>query len=146
MRILIAATSAIAILATTAMAGPIEDRIALMKSNGQQMGILAPIAKGEKDFDAAVVKTALEQLAKNAEMLDPATLFPEGSDMGAETTAAPAIWEMPDEFMAKIEKFRADTAAAVAADPQDVGTFRAQFGTVASNCGGCHQTFRVKKG
>ena len=48
--------------------------------------------------------------------------------------------------MAAIEKFRADTAAAVAADPQDVETFRAQFGTVASNCGGCHQTFRVKKG
>lgn len=145
MRVLFAATSAIAILATSALADPVSDRIGIMKSNGQQMSVLAPIARGQADYDAAVVMAALQKLSENAVAFDPATLFPEGTDTG-NTTAAPAIWEKPEDFLAAVEKFKADTAKAVEANPQDIDAFRAVFGDVAGNCGACHETFRVRRG
>ena len=40
---------------------------------------------------------------------------------------------------------KADTAAAVAANPQDLASFQTAFKQVTANCGACHQTFRLKK-
>ncbi|WP_162130128.1 cytochrome c, partial [Phyllobacterium sp. YR531] len=36
-------------------------------------------------------------------------------------------------------------AAAVAADPKDLESFKTAFSQVSQNCGTCHQAFRVKK-
>jgi len=145
MRKLILAISALSIISTGALADPIADRQALMKANGKAAGVLAPIVKGEKPFDAAAVLAALTTLSENAQKIDVVALFPAGSDKG-ETTASPKIWEDTAGFQAKVDKFRVDTAAAVAAAPQDVDALKAQFGTIGSNCGGCHETFRIKKG
>lgn len=146
MRKLILAISALAFSATAAIADPIADRQALMKANGKAVGMLAPIVKGEKPFDAAVVLAALTSLNESAQKIDVAVLFPAGSDKGGDTIASPKIWEDPAAFQAKVEKFKADTAAAVAAAPKDVDALKAQFGAIGSNCGGCHEAFRIKKG
>jgi len=127
------------------LADPIEEREALMKSNGKAMGMLAPIVKGEKDFDAAVVMEALNKLAEDAQKMDVATLWPEGSNTGDSESSA-KIWEDMAGFQAAIDKFQADTAAAVAAAPADLEALKVQFGAVASNCGSCHETYRLKKG
>lgn len=146
MRKLILAISALALAGTAAIADPISDRQALMKSNGKAAGMLAPIVKGEKPFDAAVVLAALTSLSENAQKIDVAVLFPAGSDKGGDTTASPKIWEDTAAFQARVDKFKADTAAAVAAAPQDADALKAQFGAIGANCGGCHEAFRIKKG
>jgi cytochrome c556 len=102
------------------------------------------MTKGEKPFDAAVVLDALQSINNHAQKLDVATLFPAGTDQG-DTEASPKIWEDMAGFQAKVDKFRTDAAAAVAAPPQDVEALKATLGAVGSNCGGCHETFRIKK-
>lgn len=146
MRKLIFAISALALVTSAALADPIADRQALMKSNGKAMGVLVPITKGEKPFDAAVVLDALQTLSDDAQKMDVAVLFPAGSDVGGDTTASPKIWEDPAAFQAAVDKFKADTAAALAAPPQDAAALGATVGAIGANCGGCHETFRVKKG
>ncbi len=140
----IAPLLAIAVLSTPASADAIADRQALMKDQGKAIGSIAPIAKGEKPFDAATVMTALKKLNDDAQKLDVATLFPAGSDKG-DTTASPKIWEDNAGFVAAVAKYKADTAAAVAADPKDLESFKTAFSQVTKNCGTCHEGFRIKK-
>jgi cytochrome c556 len=145
MRKLVIAMSALALAGTAAFADPIADRRALMKSNGKSAGALVSIVKGEKPFDAEVVLVALTTLSENAQKIDVAVLFPPGSDKGGETAASPKIWEDLPGFKAKVDKFRADTAAAVAAPAKDEDALKAQLDMIGKNCGGCHETFRIKK-
>ena len=145
MRKILLATAAIMALTGIANADVIAERKELMKSMGKSIGAIAPIMKGEKDFDATTVMAALEALKADADKFDPVALFPEGTDKGGETEALPTIWEQNDEFKADAAKFREDTAAAVAANPQNIDELRPVFQQVASNCGACHQTFREKQ-
>ncbi|MEO5756011.1 MAG: cytochrome c [Mesorhizobium sp.] len=144
MRKLVIAISMLALAASAAFADPILDRQALMKERGKIVGGLSKVIKGEEPFDAAAVLTALQALQVNAEKFDVDALFPAGSDKG-DTTASPKIWEDMVGFKAVEDKYLADVKAAAAAAPADVDTLKTQFGTIASNCGTCHQTYRVKK-
>ncbi len=146
MKRLFLALSAVALAASAATADPIADRQALMKANGKAAGQLAAIAKGEKPFDAAAVLAALQTLSDDAQKLDVATLFPAGSETGGDTTASPKIWEDAAGFQAAVDKFKTDTAAAVAAPPADVDGVKAALGVLGQNCSSCHEAFRVKKG
>jgi len=144
MKRLLIAISLFTLTISTASADPVADRQALMKANGKAAGQLAAVAKGEQPFDAAAVLAALQTLNDDAQKLDMA-LFPAGSDTG-DTTASPKIWEDPAGFQAQIDKFKADTAAAVASPPVDVDGVKAALGAIGANCASCHETFRVKKG
>lgn len=138
------ALAAISLLtAGTAIADPLEDRQNLMKERGSLMKILAPVAQEKQPFDAATVLDALEKLNTNAEAAtDVAALWPEGSD-GGDNDSAPTVWSDREGFQAAADKFAADTAAAVEAAPQDLAAFKAVFGTVAGNCGTCHENYRL---
>lgn len=143
MKKLLLAVAALAVIAGSAYADPIADRRAIMKERGGIVGgQLAPIAKGEKPFDAAAVMTALQALDANAKKFDVEALFPAGSDQG-DTKASPKIWEDMAGFKAAADKYAADVAAAVAANPQDAAAFQPLFGAIASNCGACHQAYRL---
>lgn len=143
MKKFILAAAVLALAGSSAIADPVADRQALMKANGKAMGAIVPMTKGEKPFDAAVVLDALQTINANAQKID-AALFPAGTDQG-DTEASPKIWEDMAGFQAKVDKFKADAAAAAAAPPQDVEALKATLGAVGSNCGGCHETFRIKK-
>ena len=144
MRKLVIAISMLSLAASAAFADPILDRQGLMKERGKLVGGLSKIAKGEADFDAAAVLTALQALQVNAEKIDVDALFPAGSDSG-DTTASPKIWQDMAGFKTTNEKYVADVKAAVAAAPADVDALKAQIGTLGNDCGTCHQTYRVKK-
>jgi len=111
MRKLVIAISMLSLAASAAFADPILDRQGLMKERGKLVGGLAKIAKGEADFDAAAVLTALQALQVNAEKFDADALFPAGSDKG-DTTASPKIWEDMAGFKAAEDKYLADVKAA----------------------------------
>ena len=145
MRKLVIAISMLALAGSAAFADPILDRQALMKERGKIVGGLSKVVKGEDPFDAAAVLTALQALQANAEKIDVDALFPAGSDTG-DTTASPKIWEDMAGFKAANAKYLADVKAATAAAPADIDTLKTEFGVIASNCGTCHQTYRVKKG
>ena len=115
-----------------------------MKDIGKAIGTIAPIAQGKKDFDATVVLAALTKINEDAQKIDFEALYPVGSDKG-DTTASPKIWEDTAGFTAAVEKFKTDAAAAVAANPQDLESFKTQFAAVQGNCGACHQSYRIKK-
>ena len=135
---------ALALGITASFADPVEDREALMKANGAAMGALSAYVKGEKDYDAADVLAQLTKLNEDAVKLKSPDLWPAGSDANSE--ASPKIWEDAAGFQAALDKFEADTAAAVAAAPADVDALKAQVGAIGANCASCHQGFRVRKG
>lgn len=145
MRKLVLAISMLALAGSAAFADPIQDRQALMKERGKIAGGLSKVAKGDEAFDAVAVLTQLQALQANAEKLDVDALFPKGSDTG-DTTAGPKIWEDMAGFKAVEDKYLGDVKAAVAAAPGDVDALKAQIGAIGSDCGTCHQAYRVKKG
>ncbi|MEI9414392.1 c-type cytochrome [Mesorhizobium sp. Cs1321R2N1] len=145
MRKLVIAISMLALAASAAFADPVLGRQALMKERGKIVGGLSKVVKGEEPFDAAAVLTQLQALQANAEKFDVEALFPKGSDTG-DTTAAPKIWEDMAGFKTAEDKYLADVKAAVAAAPADLDALKTQIGTIGSDCGTCHQGYRVKKG
>jgi cytochrome c556 len=142
MRLALVAASALSLMVTGAFADAITDRKDLMKERGAQMRILGPIAQGQQPFDAAVVMDALQKLNENAEATDVSVLWAPGTETG-DTKSSPKIWEDMAGYQAATDKYTADTAAAVAANPQDLAAFQAVFGPVAGNCGACHEAYRM---
>ena len=145
MRKFILAVSAIVFVTGAAYADVIADRQAIMKENAKHVGVLVKMVKGEADFDAASVQAALTALNDNVQQIDVAASFPAGSDQG-DTTASPKIWEDMTGFQAEIDKFKAATAAAVAAPAPDIEALKTQVGVIGERCSSCHETFRIKKG
>lgn len=130
-----------AVTAVSAETDPVAMRQSLMKDIAANVKVLAPIAQGKADFDAAVVKAALEKIAADSKTFP--TLFPVGSDTG-NTEASPKIWSDTAAFGKIAAKFQGDATAAVAA-AGSLETFRPAFGTLASNCKACHTDFRIMK-
>ncbi|MDF2232871.1 cytochrome c [Albimonas sp. CAU 1670] len=149
---LIAAASACALMAAVAAAqaqdvtpkidDPISLRQNLMKDAGASIGMLAAIAKGEAEFNAAAVKGAL--VALNAVALGFPAQFPEGST--SETSeASPKIWEDAAGFQSAAAKFIADTNQAKGMTITNADEMKQAMGLVGANCKACHESYRVKK-
>lgn len=135
--------SMLAATMTVAAADPIEERKENMKERGALMRVLGPIAQERAPFDAAAVFDALESLNENAQAAaDVASLWPAGTETG-DTDSAPRIWEDLEGYQAASDRYAADVAAALAANPQDLPSFQAVFQPVAANCGACHEPYRL---
>lgn len=115
----------------------------MMKKVGGATGAMAKMVKGEADFDAAAALAALTTISEVAATYG--DFFPEGSDTGFETEAAPAIWSDREGFNEKLAQFKADADAGVAAAPADLDGLKAVFGPLTKNCGACHEDYRLKK-
>lgn len=115
----------------------------MMKDVGRSMGALAAIAKGEKPYDAEVVRVSLSTMSEVSKTFP--DQFPAGSETGAETEASPKIWENRDDFRAKAARLGKDVDAALAALPGDQAAVAAAIDPIGRNCGGCHETYRLKK-
>lgn len=115
----------------------------MMKDVGRSMGALAGIAKGEKPYDAEVVRVSLATISEVSKTFP--NQFPAGSETGAETEASPKIWENPDDFHAKAAQLGKDVDATLAALPGDQAAVAAAIGPIGKNCGACHETYRIKK-
>jgi cytochrome c556 len=116
----------------------------VMKSNGRNTGALAAMAKGDKPYDQATVDAALAQLDDTAKKLP--TLFPEstkGLKPEGDYSASPKIWEDKAGFDAHIASF-AKVVTEAKAKIKDLDTLKANVGAIGKECGGCHETFRLK--
>lgn len=140
---LVAAT----VTTVTAADDPVAARKALMQSVGAAAGTSGAMLKGELDYSPAVGKAAIASI--NATAMVFGDYFPEGSDMAADTTAAPKIWEDRAGFDAEIAKLKEAVAAATAASgkdgPADLDAFKTAMTPVLGTCKSCHEGYRVKK-
>jgi cytochrome c556 len=128
--------------AVVAQQDPIAARQALMKANGKAAGAIAKMVKGEAPFDLAVAKQSFAHFQEAAAKMP--ALFPPTSKTGGETRASPKIWESMDDFKARFVKLGADAKAAEAS-VKDLDSLKAALGNLGKDCGGCHETYRIKK-
>ena len=140
--VLAVAAIAIGVTAVAAQSDPIAARKALMKNVGAVTKTGGQMAKGEIPYDQAKAQEAFATYVEASAKMP--TLFPENSKTGGDTAALPAIWTNMSDFKGKFEKFGADAKAAQGS-VKDLDSFKASFGAVTKNCGGCHETYRAKK-
>jgi cytochrome c556 len=132
--VLAVAAIAIGITAVAAQSDPIATRKQTKTGGG--------MAKGEAPYDQGKAQTIFSTYVDAAAKMP--GLFPDNSKTGGETAALPAIWTNMADFKGKFDKFGADAKAAQAS-VKDLDSFKTAFGGVTKNCGGCHETYRVKK-
>lgn len=121
----------------------IKARQACMKSNGAMMGVMVPMIKGEKPYDAAAIEAVIKPM--NDACADWANFWTEESMKGssAETWAKPEIWSDKAGFEAAGgEAYKAMEALRAA---KDEASFKAAFPAVGASCQGCHEKFRRPK-
>jgi cytochrome c556 len=105
---------------------------------------LAAMVKGEKPYDQATVDAALAQFEDTARVLP--TLFPEaskGMKPEGDYSASPKIWEDKPGFEEHITSF-AKALAEAKGKIKDLDTLKAELSVVSKQCGGCHETYRLK--
>jgi cytochrome c556 len=116
----------------------------VMKGTGRNAGAMAAMLKGEKPYDQATVDTAMATFEDTAKKLP--TLFPasiKGLKAEGDYSASPKIWEDKAGFDAKSAAF-AKAVADAKPKIKDLDSLKATFPAVGKECGGCHETFRVK--
>ncbi|WP_024517860.1 cytochrome c [Bradyrhizobium sp. Tv2a-2] len=123
----------------------VKDTQTMMKGNGKNAGALAAMVKGEKPYDQATVDAAIKQFADTAAKLP--TLFPasiKGKPFDGDYSPSSKIWEDKagfDEHIASFAKVIGDAKGKIT----DLDTLKAQLSVIGKQCGGCHETFRIKK-
>ena len=115
-----------------------------MKATGRAMGGLAPMVKGEKPYDQAVVNTSLAQLEETAKKLP--SMFPDsikGVKIEGDYHSSPKVWEDKAGFAAKIESY-AKVVTEAKAKIKDLDSLKATMPAIGKECSGCHETYRLK--
>jgi cytochrome c556 len=130
--------------AVAAQQDVVKEAQTVMKANGKNAGALAAMVKGEKPYDQATVDAAFAQLDDTAKKLP--TLFPasvKGLKPEGDYSASPKIWEDKAGFDAHIASF-AKAVTEAKAKIKDLDTLIASMPAIGKECGGCHETFRLK--
>ena len=126
---------------------PIKARKQLMKANGNAAKSLSDMSKGDKPYDQATVDKAFATFQDAAAKMP--ALFPDntkGGDPTDEYNPSPKVWDNMADFKARFVKLGED-AKATGPKVKDVNSLKAELGPFGkSNCGSCHETYRLKKG
>ncbi|MGO8908944.1 MAG: c-type cytochrome [Bradyrhizobium sp.] len=118
----------------------------MMKGNGKNAGALAAMVKGEKPYDQAAVNAALAQFEDTIKKFP--TLFPDstkGLKPEGDYFASPKVWEDRAGFDEHIKSF-AKSVADAKGKITDLDALKATLPVIGKQCGGCHETYRVKNG
>jgi cytochrome c556 len=143
--VVVVGTLLLGVGAVIAQQNQVRETQTTMKNTGKNAGAVAAMVKGEKPYDQATVDAAFAVFAETGKKLP--TLFPDGMkgmQPEGDYQISPKVWEDKAGFAAKIEDFNKVLATA---KPRikDLDTLKAAFPAVGKACGGCHETFRIKK-
>ena len=144
--VVVAAVLAFSAGAVVAQQDQVKRTQAMMKDNGKNAGALSAMVKGEKPYDQSTVNAALAQFEDTAKDLP--TLFPEsmkGLKLEGDYDPSPKIWEDKAGFESQIQSF-AKVVADAKGKIKNLDTLKAELPVIGKQCGGCHETFRIKKG
>lgn len=108
---------------------------------------MAPInamARGNREFDAAIVERNARRIAALAPMLPETIAAMDTRSFDLETEALPVVWEQFEEFQQRANNLieGANNLAAVAAGGDQMETIREAASIGRTYCGGCHEMFR----
>ena len=131
--------------ASVAFAGdsPQHERHELMESAKEAAKVVGPMLQGEREYDNAAAMESLHAWAGIAEKFG--GLFPEGSETGEDTEAAPAIWEDREGFDAALVEWNDAINAAIEANPATLEEAKPVLGAVFGACKNCHDTYRIEE-
>jgi cytochrome c556 len=141
--VVIAGAFLLAAGAVMAQQDQVKDTQTVMKGNGKNAGALAAMIKGEKPYDQATVDAALKQFADTGKKLP--TLFPEsikGKTFDGDYQPTDKIWTDKAGFDEHIASFAKTVSEAKITD---LDTLKAMLPVIGKQCGGCHETYRIKK-
>jgi cytochrome c556 len=144
--VVVAAVLAFSAGAVVAQQDQVKRTQAMMKDNGKNAGALSAMVKGEKPYDQSTVNAALAQFEDTAKNLP--TLFPEsmkGLKLEGDYDPSPKIWEDKAGFESQIKSF-AQVVADAKGKIKNLDTLKAELPVIGKQCGGCHETYRIKKG
>ena len=123
-----------------AQADPIAERQDIMEGVGNATRTGVQMMRGERDFDLDTARSVLETYLDAAQRMP--DLFPEGSETGGDTRAAPAIWANKADFVGKFEAWEA-TVASRLDSVTDQATFAAAMQPATASCRDCHTDYRL---
>ena len=144
--VVVAAVLAFSACAVVAQQDQVKRTQAMMKDNGKNAGALSAMVKGEKPYDQSTVNAALAQFEDTAKNLP--TLFPEsmkGLKLEGDYDPSPKIWDDKAGFESQINSF-AKVVADAKGKVKNLDTLKAELTVIGKQCGGCHETYRIKKG
>jgi len=144
--VVVAAVLAFSAGAVVAQQDQVKRTQAMMKDNGKNAGALSAMVKGEKPYDQSTVNAALAQFEDTAKDLP--MLFPEsmkGLKLEGDYDPSPKIWEDKAGFESQIKSF-AKVVADAKGKIKNLDTLKAELPVIGKQCGGCHETYRIKKG
>jgi cytochrome c556 len=130
--------------AVAAQQDQVKQTQAMMKGNGKNAGALSAMVKGEKPYDQVTVDAAMAQFEDTASKFP--TLFPDsikGLKPDGDYSASPKVWEDKAGFEEHIKSF-AKAVADAKGKITDLDTLKATLPTIGKQCGGCHETYRLK--
>jgi cytochrome c556 len=116
----------------------------IMKNTGKNAGAVGAMVKGEKPYDQATVDAAMVVIDETAKKLP--TLFPvgmKGLKADGDYSASPKVWEDKAGFDAHIASF-AKAVTDAKGKIKDLDSLKATWPAIGKECGGCHETYRVK--
>jgi cytochrome c556 len=122
---------------------PRKQRQELMKEVREAAKPLGEMLRGTADVNAATVAESLAVFERAAANFG--SLFPEGTETGMDTEAAPAIWTDREGFEEILDKFGTTTAAAQGMPVTNLDQARAALGPVFQNCKNCHDSYRIEE-
>jgi cytochrome c556 len=142
---ILCALAAVAVGTTMVLAqntAPIVERQNIMKRVSDDAKVLAAMAKGEAQFDAARANAILAGWEAGGKKY--VTLFPDDSKTGEKTRAKAEIWQNKADFEAKYTDFlKAVTAVKAATGSADA--FKAAYPAIGKSCDGCHEKYRAPR-
>jgi cytochrome c556 len=143
--VVIAGTLLLGVGAVMAQGDQVKQTQTVMKGNGKNAGALAAMIKGEKPYDQATVDAALVQFNDTAKKLP--TLFPaslKGAKFDGDYSPTDKVWDDKAGFDEHIASF-AKTVSDAKGKITDLDTLKAELPVIGKQCGGCHETYRIKK-
>jgi cytochrome c556 len=143
--VVIAATLLLGVGAVMAQQDQVKTTQTMMKGNGKNAGALAAMIKGEKPYDQATVDAAIAQFDDTAKKLP--TLFPvsfKAAKFDGDYSPSSKIWEDKAGFDEHIASF-AKTVSDAKGKIKDLDALKAELPVIGKQCGGCHETYRIKK-
>ena len=120
---------------------PQQVRQELMKEVREAAKPVGNMLRENEEFNAETLMNSLKVFSKVADQYG--DLFPEGSESGFETEAAPAIWEDRAGFDMKLGEFAEATKLAIESAPMTLEEARATVSPVFRTCKGCHDNYRI---
>jgi cytochrome c556 len=134
---------AAAAIATSAIADddPRHERHELMEGVRDAAKPVGLMLRGEAEFDSEQLMQSLNVWKDAAGKFG--AMFPEGTETGMDTEAAPTIWTDRAGFDAALAEWATAVDTAIEAAPTTLEAAKPVVGPVFQTCKGCHDNYRI---